>query len=39
MRFSRREKSRCSASSPGGNRNRDIAERLFISEETLKVHM
>jgi len=23
----------------GGNRNRDIAERLFISEETLKVHM
>src|ERR1700693_3632029 len=23
----------------GGNRNRDIAERLFISEETVKVHM
>ena len=22
-----------------GNRNRDIAERLFISEETAKVHM
>ena len=22
-----------------GNRNRDIAERLFISEETVKVHM
>ena len=23
----------------GGNRNRDIAEQLFISEETVKVHM
>jgi len=23
----------------GGNRNKDIAERLFISEETVKVHM
>jgi DNA-binding NarL/FixJ family response regulator len=23
----------------GGNRNRDIAERLFISEETIKVHV
>jgi DNA-binding NarL/FixJ family response regulator len=23
----------------GGNRNRDIAEKLFISEETVKVHM
>jgi DNA-binding NarL/FixJ family response regulator len=23
----------------GGNRNRDIAERLFISEETIKVHI
>ena len=23
----------------GGNRNRDIAERLFITEETVKVHM
>lgn len=23
----------------GGNRNRDIAERLFISEETVKVHI
>jgi DNA-binding NarL/FixJ family response regulator len=23
----------------GGNRNRDIAERMFISEETVKVHM
>ena len=23
----------------GGNRNREIAERLFISEETVKVHM
>ena len=23
----------------GGNRNRDIAERLFISEETVKVHV
>jgi DNA-binding NarL/FixJ family response regulator len=23
----------------GGNRNRDIAKRLFISEETVKVHM
>ena len=23
----------------GGNRNRDIADRLFISEETVKVHM
>jgi DNA-binding NarL/FixJ family response regulator len=22
-----------------GNRNRDIAEKLFISEETVKVHM
>jgi DNA-binding NarL/FixJ family response regulator len=22
-----------------GNRNRDIAERLFISEETVKVHI
>jgi len=22
-----------------GNRNRDIAERLFISEETVKVHV
>ena len=27
------------ATSPGGNRNRDIAERLFISEETVKVHV
>jgi len=24
---------------PGGNRNRDIAERLFISEETVKSHV
>jgi DNA-binding NarL/FixJ family response regulator len=23
----------------GGNRNRDIANRLFISEETVKVHI
>jgi DNA-binding NarL/FixJ family response regulator len=23
----------------GGNRNRDIAERLFIAEETVKVHL
>jgi DNA-binding NarL/FixJ family response regulator len=23
----------------GGNRNRDIAERLFITEETVKVHV
>ena len=23
----------------GGNRNRDIAETLFISEETVKVHI
>ncbi len=23
----------------GGNRNRDIAKRLFISEETVKVHI
>jgi DNA-binding NarL/FixJ family response regulator len=23
----------------GGNRNRDIAEHLFISEETVKVHI
>jgi DNA-binding NarL/FixJ family response regulator len=23
----------------GGNRNRDIAERLFIAEETVKVHI
>jgi DNA-binding NarL/FixJ family response regulator len=23
----------------GGNRNRDIAEQLFISEETVKVHV
>jgi DNA-binding NarL/FixJ family response regulator len=23
----------------GGNRNREIAERLFISEETVKVHI
>ena len=23
----------------GGNRNRDIAEKLFISEETVKVHI
>jgi len=23
----------------GGNRNRDIAERLFISEDTVKVHV
>ena len=23
----------------GGNRNRDIAEKLFIAEETVKVHM
>ena len=23
----------------GGNRNRDIAERLFVSEETIKVHI
>jgi DNA-binding NarL/FixJ family response regulator len=23
----------------GGNRNRDIAEKLFISEETVKVHV
>jgi DNA-binding NarL/FixJ family response regulator len=23
----------------GGNRNRDIAERLLISEETVKVHI
>ena len=23
----------------GGNRNRDIAEQLFISEETVKVHI
>jgi DNA-binding NarL/FixJ family response regulator len=23
----------------GGNRNRDIAERLYISEETVKVHV
>ena len=23
----------------GGNHNRDIAERLFISEETVKVHI
>jgi DNA-binding NarL/FixJ family response regulator len=24
---------------PGGNRNKDIAERLFITEETVKVHV
>ena len=23
----------------GGNRNRDIAERLFISDETIKIHI
>jgi len=23
----------------GGNRNRDIAEKLFIAEETVKAHM
>lgn len=23
----------------GGNRNRDIAEQLFISEETVKIHL
>jgi DNA-binding NarL/FixJ family response regulator len=23
----------------GGNRNRDIAEKLFITEETVKVHI
>ena len=23
----------------GGNRNREIAEQLFISEETVKVHL
>jgi DNA-binding NarL/FixJ family response regulator len=23
----------------GGNRNRDIAQQLFISEETVKVHL
>jgi DNA-binding NarL/FixJ family response regulator len=23
----------------GGNRNRDIADRLFISEETVKAHI
>jgi DNA-binding NarL/FixJ family response regulator len=23
----------------GGNRNRDIAEKLFITEETVKVHV
>jgi DNA-binding NarL/FixJ family response regulator len=23
----------------GGNRNRDIAEKLFITEETVKVHL
>lgn len=23
----------------GGNRNRDVAEKLFVSEETVKVHM
>jgi DNA-binding NarL/FixJ family response regulator len=23
----------------GGNRNRDIAQKLFIAEETVKVHM
>ena len=23
----------------GGNRNRDIAEKLFIAEETVKVHI
>ena len=23
----------------GGNRNRDIGEKLFISEETVKVHI
>jgi DNA-binding NarL/FixJ family response regulator len=23
----------------GGNRNKDIAERLFISEETVKIHV
>ena len=25
--------------SAGGNRNRDIAERLFIAEKTMKVHV
>jgi DNA-binding NarL/FixJ family response regulator len=23
----------------GGNRNKDVAERLFITEETVKVHV
>jgi DNA-binding NarL/FixJ family response regulator len=29
----------CNRGKATGNRNRDIADRLFISEETVKAHM
>jgi hypothetical protein len=29
----------CNSGKTTGNRNRDIADRLFISEETVKAHM